>query len=95
MVVNNNFIGSNFDDFLKEEGIFEEVEAIAVKRSLALELQKIMKQEHISKTEMAARMKTSRSSLNRLLNPESESVTLETLERAAHAVGKKLHLEFV
>jgi antitoxin HicB len=85
-------IGSSFDDFLKGEGTYEEVTARAIKRVLVRQL---MKREDISKTELAARMKTSRAQLDRLLDPENESVTLGTLTRAAQAVGRHLRMELV
>jgi DNA-binding Xre family transcriptional regulator len=90
----NKFKGSNFDDFLKEEGILEEVSAKAHKRLLALQLSDIMQEKQITKTSLAAKLKTSRSQLDRILDPENSSVTIEVLERVAHAVGKKLHIEF-
>ncbi len=89
----NKYVGSNFDEFLEEENLLAETEAIAVKRVLAFQIQQLMEKEHITKTDMARRMKTSRSALNRLLDPSNVSVTLQTLERAAFALGKKLHLE--
>ena len=90
----NKFKGSNFDNFLKEEGILEEVSAKAHKRLLALQLSDIMQEKQITKTSLAAKLKTSRSQLDRILDPENPSVTIEVLERVAHAVGKKLHIEF-
>jgi len=90
----NKFKGSNFDDFLEEEGILEEVSAKAHKRLLALQLSDIMQEKKITKTSLAAKLKTSRSQLDRILDPENPSVTIEVLERVAHAVGKKLHIEF-
>jgi DNA-binding Xre family transcriptional regulator len=88
-------IGSSFDDFLKEEGIYEEVTARAIKRVIARQLDTLMRQEGLSKTELARRMKTSRAQLDRVLDPENESVTLDTLTRAAHAVGRQLRMELV
>ena len=82
-------IGSSFDDFLKEDGIYEGVTARAIKRVLARQLSELMRREEISKTELASRMKTSRAQLDRLLDPENESVTLGTLARAARAVGRQ------
>jgi predicted XRE-type DNA-binding protein len=86
-------IGSSFDEFLKEEGIFEEVEAAAIKRVLSWQLQQAMEAAHISKTEMARRMRTSRSHLDRLLDPDNERVQLDTLMKAATAVGKRVRIE--
>jgi DNA-binding Xre family transcriptional regulator len=88
-------VGSSFDDFLKEEGTYEEVTARAIKRVLVRQLDALMKREEISKTELAARMDTSRSQLDRLLDPDNESITLDTLVRAARAVGRKLQMELV
>jgi DNA-binding Xre family transcriptional regulator len=88
-------IGSSFDDFLKEDGIYEGVTARAIKRVLARQLDDLMRREQISKTEFAARMKTSRAQLNRLLDPENESVTLGTLTRAAQAVRRHLRMVLV
>lgn len=90
----NQFTGSNFNDFLEEEGILEEVSAKAHKRLLALQLADIMKENSISKTSLAKKLKTSRSQLDRILDPENTTITIEVLERVAHAVGKKLHIEF-
>lgn len=89
------YIGGLFDDFLKEEGIYEEVQATAIKRVLAWQLEQAMKQRKISKIEMARRMETSRAQLDRLLDPDNESVTLATLTRAAAIVGRKVRLELV
>jgi hypothetical protein len=91
----NKHIGSDFDDFLKEENILEETEAIASKRILAFELQQSMKEQHMTKTIMAKRMHTSRSAVERLFDPENESVTLSTLNRAASALGRRLRVELV
>jgi antitoxin HicB len=88
-------IGSSFDDFLKEEGIYEEVTAAAIKRVLARQLAALMKRKNLSKTAFARRLHTSRAQLDRLLDPENESVTLGTLTRAAHAVGRQLRVELV
>jgi DNA-binding Xre family transcriptional regulator len=88
-------VGSSFDDFLKEDGIYEAVTARAIKRVLARQLDELMRREDISKTELATRMKTSRAQLDRLLNPENDSVTLGTLARAAQAIGRHLRIELV
>lgn len=85
-------IGSTFDDFLAEEGLLEEVEASAMKRVIAYQVAQLMEEQRLSKTTMAARMHTSRASLDRLLDPTNTSVTLQTLERAARALGKRLHI---
>src|SRR5579872_2500759 len=88
----NKHIGSSFDEFLEEEGLYSEVEAIAIKRVLAYQIEQVMEKYHLSKTDMANKMRTSRSSLDRLLDPENTSVTLQTLARAATAVGKRLDI---
>lgn len=88
-------IGSSFDDFLKEEGIYEEVTARAIKRVITRQLDALMQEQGLTKTELAKRMETSRAQLDRLLDPENESVTLGTLTRAAHAVGRNLRMELV
>jgi antitoxin HicB len=92
---NTGSVGSSFDDFLKKDGIYEQVTARAIKRVLARQLDDLMKKEDISKTELAGRMHTSRAQLDRLLDPENESVTLGTLARAAQAVGRHLRMELV
>ena len=91
--MNKKHVGSDFDDFLKEEGIYEQVQAVAIKRVIAYQIAEEMKKKKLSKTEMASRMKTSRAALERLLDPENASITLITLERAASAVGKKLKVQ--
>ena len=91
--MNKKHIGSNFDDFLKEDGIYEQVQAVAIKRVIAYQIAEEMKKKKLSKTQMASRMKTSRAALERLLDPENASITLFTLERAASALGKKLSVQ--
>ena len=86
-------VGSDFDQFLAEEGLLGEVEATAVKRVIAFQLTQFMEENELSKTAMAKRMQTSRSALDRLLNPANLSVTLQTMDRAARALGKKLRIE--
>jgi antitoxin HicB len=86
-------IGSDFDDFLREEGLLDATEATAAKRVIAFQIAQEMKRCHLTKSEMASRMKTSRPALERLLDPANPSVTLSTLERAASAVGRKLKIE--
>lgn len=89
----NPHLGSDFDDFLEEEGILEEVNAAATKRVIAMEVAEAMEQKGLSKTEMAKAMRTSRAALDRLLDPERKSVTLLTLGKAARALGKRLTVE--
>ncbi len=88
-------IGSSFDDFLKNEGLLADAEAVAIKRVVAFQVDSLMKEKKISKTAMAKQMNTSRSALDRLLDPMNTSITLQTLERAAHVIGKRLKVEFV
>ncbi len=90
----NKHIGSSLDDLLKEEGIFEEVEAGAIKKVIAWELTQAMEKKHISKTTMATRLKTSRTQVNRILSAKSD-VTLSSLQRAAALVGRRLKIELV
>lgn len=90
--MNNNHIGSDFDDFLAEEGLLEETEAMAVKRVLAYQIAELMKSQSLSKAEMARRMQTSRAALDRLLDPDNRSVTLHTLDKAARSLGKRVRL---
>ncbi len=85
--------GPSVEDFLREDGILEEATSIAVKRVIAWQLQQAMADRKISKTGMAALMQTSRRQLSRVLNPEDGNVTLDTLQRAAKAVGRSLRLE--
>jgi antitoxin HicB len=82
--------GSTFDSFLEQEGIREEVEAVAVKRVLAWQLEQAMREQQKTKHAMAKQLHTSRSQLDRLLDPQNVSVTLDTITRAAHALGKRL-----
>lgn len=86
-------LGSDFDDFLREEGLLEEVTAVAVKRYIALQLAAKMSEERVSKAEMARRMETSRAALDRLLDPDNPSVTLQTLQSAVQALGGRLRIE--
>ena len=87
----NQYTGSNFDDFLAEEGMLEEVSAQALKRLLALQPEEIMTESQITKTGLAEVLHTSRSQVDRLLDPENTAVTLEKLARA---VGRQLRVEF-
>jgi antitoxin HicB len=92
---NNKHIGSSLEDFLKEEGVLEETRAVVLKETLAWQVRQAMEKNKISKVEMARRMNTSRAALDRLLDPGNASVTLQTLTRAAHAVGRDLRIELV
>ena len=94
-MTDNPCTGSSFDNFLQEEGLYEECTAIAIKRVLARQLTEEMKRKNLTKTEMAKQMQTSRAQLNRLLDPEKTGVSLETITKAASAVGRKLRIELV
>ena len=85
--------GSSFDSFLEEEGIREEVEAVAVKRVIAWEFERAMQQQQKTKLEMARELRTSRSQLDRLLDPTNTAVSLQTVARAAQVLGKSLHVQ--
>ncbi len=88
-------IGSSFDDWLREEGIYEKVTTAVIKRVLARQIVHAMKKKQLSKTEVARRMHTSRAALDRLLDPQNESLTLSTLYKAAAAVGRQVRLELI
>ena len=92
-MANKQHIGANFDDFLAEEAVLEEVTATAMKRVIAWQIEQEMKAQHLTKTRMAAKMKTSRAALNRLLDENDTSLTLTTLASAAIALGKKFRFE--
>ena len=88
----NKHSGTNFDDYLIEEGVFEEVQAKALKRALAEQLSDAMQSGNLSKVVMAQRMVTSRSQLDRVLDPDNLSIQLDTLIKAARAVGKTVEI---
>jgi hypothetical protein len=91
----NPHVGSTLDDFLREDGSYDTVQAIAVKRVLAFQLEESMRKARLTKSEMARRMRTTRAQLDRLLDPDNPSTTLQTLVRAAGAVGKRLNISLV
>jgi antitoxin HicB len=91
----NKHRGSDFRDFLNEEGILDEVEARALKQATSLQIARLLKEKSVTKAEMAARMKTSRAAVDRLLDASNSSVTLNTLGKAARALGRKIKIEFV
>lgn len=93
MAKRNVHTGSSFDDFLKEEGVFEEVQARALKRALAEQLEESMQAAKLTKLAMARRMSTSRSQLDRVLDPSNVSVQLDTLIKAARALGKEVEIK--
>ena len=88
-------IGSSFDSWLREEGLYEQVSATAIKRVVARQVEVAMQQKGLTKAEMARRMHTSRAALYRLLDPDNEAITLGTLRKAAAVVGREIRLELV
>ena len=88
-------IGSNFDDFLQDEGILAEVETAAIKEIVASQITQLMFDKKISKIEMSRRMGTSRAALDRLLDPKNSSVSLKTLDKAALSLGRRLNIQLV
>ena len=86
--------GSSLDDFLKDEGVFEETQALAVKEVVVWQLTEAMQQRSLTKTQLATMLKTSRLQVDRLLDP-TRDVTLSTLQRAAALVGRKVQIELV
>ncbi len=88
-------IGSNFDDFLELEGILADVESVAWKRVIAFQIEQLMEEQKLSKTTMAERMQTSRAAIDRLLDSNNGSATLQTLEKAAIVLGKRLRIELI
>jgi len=95
MKTKNPHTGESFESFLREDGIFDEVTATAIKRTLALQIEHEMAVQKISKSEMARRMKTSATQLSRLLDPDNDRIQLDTLVKAASAVGKHLAVSLV
>ncbi|MGK9232974.1 helix-turn-helix domain-containing protein [Inquilinus limosus] len=91
----NPHIGESFESFLRDEGIHDEVTATAIKRTLALQIEHEMTTQNISKSEMARRMKTSATQLGRLLDPDNDRIQLDTLVKAASALGKSLAISLV
>ena len=92
-MMGNRNVGSSFDDFLKEDDLLEEATAVAIKRVIAHQLLALMEEQELTKAEMARRMGTSRAALDRLLDPDNPSVTLQTLQSAATAVGGRLRIQ--
>jgi len=86
---------TSLDDFLEQEGIRAQVDAIAVKRVIALQLQRAMEERHLSKSAMAKLMDTSRAQLERVLDPSAYNITLDTLTRAAKVVGREIRVQLV
>jgi antitoxin HicB len=94
-MISKKHVGQSFEDFLQEDGIYEEVQLNALKKTIAHQIRSMMKEKGIRKTEMALRMKTSRSSLERLLNEESFNITISTISKAAAVLGKRIELSLV
>lgn len=88
-------VGSSFEDFLKEDGTHAETSAAAIKRVLAWQLENAMVKKGISKNEMARQMRTSRSQLDRILDPENDRIQLDTVFKAARVLGRAVRLELV
>ncbi len=88
-------VGSSLDDFLTEEGIYEDANNAAIKRVLSYQLEKAMEELNLTKSAFAEQMGTSRSALDRLLDPDNDSVTLETLKKAARVTGQRLEVRLV
>jgi len=93
-MIKKEHLGSNFDDFLAEEDLLDEAEAIAIKRVIAFEVEEEMKKQNLTKSELAEKMKTSRTAVNRLLDPRNTSINLRTMEKTAKVLGKKLKVSF-
>jgi len=91
----NKHRGSDFRNFFEAEGILEEIETRALKRAIAMQLARIIEEKSLSKSDMALRMKTSRAAVDRMLDGSNPSMTLATLEKAAHALGRRIKLELV
>lgn len=91
----NKHRGNDFRDFLNERGILGEVDVRALKRAMSLQIGRLLEEEAITKAEMTARMKTSRAAVDRLLGPSNSAITLNTLGKAARALGRKVKIEFV
>lgn len=89
----NKHIGSDFDGFLEEQGLLEESSAIAMKRVIAWQIAEAMKAKHMTKSSLAAKMKTSRAQLDRLLDATDTALTLATLSKAANALGRRVRVE--
>jgi antitoxin HicB len=94
-MINKKHVGQEFKDFLQEEGIYEQVQLNALKKTLAHQIRTMMEEQGIPKTEMASRMNTSRSSLDRLLNEDSYNVTIATISKAASVLGKRIELSLM
>jgi len=87
--------GSSLDDHLEEQGVLDEFQTVAIKETIAFQIAREMEDKKLTKDAMAKEMKTSRAQLNRLLDPRNESVTLQTLQRAARVLGKQIRLDLI
>ncbi len=92
--MNKKCIGSNFDSFLEEEGLLQEADTIAIKRIIVYELEKKMASENITISSLAKELKTSRSAISRILDPENTAITLHTIEKIAKFLGKRIVFSF-
>lgn len=95
MTKKSQYVGSSLDEYLAEEGLLESSQSVAIKRVLSWQITQFMRDHAVSKAAMAVRMNTSRSALDRLLDPGNESVTLKTLQNAARAIGAQLEIKLV
>lgn len=93
--MNQNHIGANFDEFLAETELLDEVIAVSHKHVLAMQIKLAMEKKHITKVEMAKKMHTSRSAVDRLLNPNNPNITLDTIDRACIALNMRLNISLV
>jgi antitoxin HicB len=93
--MNQNHIGTNFDEFLTETALLDEVIAVSHKHVLAMQIKLAMEKKHITKAEMAKKMHTSRSAVDRLLNPNNPNITLDTIDRACIALGMRLNISLI
>ncbi len=93
--MSNKHRGTSFDSFLEEEGLLDEAELVAVKRVITFQLEKVMKKKQLTKIQLAKKMHTSRSALDRILDPSNTAITLTSLVKIAHALGKKTQIRFI
>ena len=93
-MTDKKYIGSNFDEFLEEENLLQESEAIAIKRVIAYALEQKIKEDNISINRLAKELETSRTAISRILDPENTSITLNTIEKVAKYLGKRIVLSF-
>jgi antitoxin HicB len=93
--INKDHVGTSFDDFLTENKMLDEVATLSNKHIIAMQIKAAMEEKHISKTEMAKRMHTSRSAVDRLLNPNNLNITIDTIDRACNALGMKLNIYLI